>query len=44
LFAALLRGGTGYAPVLMVCAACCVAGPLLLLTLGRYPHFEATAR
>lgn len=41
LFAALLRGGNGYSPVLTVCIACCVAGPLLLLTLGRYPHFEA---
>lgn len=43
LFAALLRGGNGYAPVLTVCIACCVVGPLLLLTLGRYPHFEARA-
>jgi len=36
-FAALLRGTGGYAAMLMVCAACCVIGPLLLLMLGRYP-------
>lgn len=36
-FAALLRSTGGYAAMLMVCAACCVIGPLLLLTLGRYP-------
>jgi MFS family permease len=36
-FAALLRGTGGYSAMLMVCAACCVIGPLLLLTLGRYP-------
>jgi MFS family permease len=36
-FAAMLRNTGGYAAMLMVCAACCVAGPLLLLMLGRYP-------
>src|SRR5882672_2001970 len=36
-FAALLRASGGYAAMLLVCAACCVAGPLLLLALGRYP-------
>ena len=36
-FAALLRSTGGYAAMLIVCAACCVIGPLLLLTLGRYP-------
>jgi MFS family permease len=36
-FAALLRATGGYAAMLMVCAAFCVLGPLLLLTLGRYP-------
>ena len=36
-FAALLRSTGGYAAMLMVCAGFCVIGPLLLLTLGRYP-------
>jgi MFS family permease len=36
-FAALLRASGGYWALLLVCAACCVAGPLLLLALGRYP-------
>lgn len=36
-FAALLRSTGGYSAMLMVCAACCVVGPLLLLALGRYP-------
>lgn len=36
-FAALLRGTGSYAAMLMVCAACCAIGPLLLLALGRYP-------
>lgn len=36
-FAALLRATGGYAAMLTVCAAFCVLGPLLLLTLGRYP-------
>lgn len=37
-FAALLRSSGGYASMLMVCGAFCIAGPLLLLTLGRYPE------
>ena len=41
-FAALLRASGGYALMLMVCAAFCVVGPLLLLTLGRYPPITAT--
>nr|WP_315243032.1 MFS transporter [uncultured Albidiferax sp.] len=36
-FAGLLRSTGGYSAMLLVCAACCVVGPLLLLTLGRYP-------
>ena len=36
-FAALMRASGGYRPVLMFCALCCVVGPALLLTLGRYP-------
>ena len=36
-FAGLLRSTGGYSTMLLVCAACCVVGPLLLLTLGRYP-------
>lgn len=36
-FSALLRNSGGYSAILMVCAACCVLGPLLLLTMGRYP-------
>ena len=36
-FAGLLRSTGGYSAMLVVCAACCVVGPTLLLTLGRYP-------
>ena len=36
-FAALLRASGGYRPLLMLCAATCVIGPALLLTLGRCP-------
>ncbi len=40
LFAALLRSGGGYGPLLLVCIACFLFGPLLLLALGRYPRFD----
>ncbi len=40
-FASLLRSTGGYSAMLVVCAACCVVGPLLLLTLGRYPAKDA---
>jgi len=40
-FAALMRASGGYRPVLMFCAVCCVVGPALLLTLGRYPPRSA---
>jgi len=40
-FAALLRSTGGYSAMLMVCATFCVLGPLLLLTLGRYPAAAA---
>ncbi len=36
-FSALLSRTGGYSAMLMVCAAFCIVGPLLLLTLGRYP-------
>ncbi len=41
-FAALLRATGGYQPLLMLCAAACVIGPALLLTLGRYPLLSST--
>ena len=37
MFAAMYRATGGYAPMLAYCAASCVVGPLLLLTLGRQP-------
>lgn len=40
-FSSLLRSTGGYGAMLMVCAACCVIGPGLLLTLGRYPVLQA---
>ena len=42
-FAALMRAGGGYRPLLMLCAAACVIGPALLLTLGRYPTHSTPA-
>jgi MFS family permease len=41
-FAWLLRASGGYGPLLTLCAAACVIGPLLLLTLGRYPTLLPT--
>lgn len=41
-FAALLRDGAGYHAILALCGGACVAGPALLLLLGRYPT-QATA-
>ncbi len=41
-FAALLRSTGGYHPLLMLCAAACVIGPALLLSLGRYPQLSPT--
>lgn len=41
-FAALLRSTGGYQPLLMLCAAACVIGPALLLSLGRYPQLPST--
>lgn len=37
-FAAMLRGDGGYGTILVFCAVACLAGPLLLLLLGRYPQ------
>jgi MFS family permease len=39
-FAALLRSSGSYHPMLSLCMACCVIGPLLLLALGPYPRDE----
>ncbi|CAN7758890.1 MFS transporter [Pseudorhodoferax sp. LjRoot39] len=39
-FAAMLRGSDGYDAILASCALACVAGPLLLLLMGRYPRFS----
>lgn len=41
-FAALLQTSGGYGPLLALCALACVIGPLLLLTLGRYPQLSLT--
>jgi MFS family permease len=41
-FAALLRSTGGYQPLLLLCAAACVIGPALLLSLGRYPPLPST--
>lgn len=41
-FAALLQTSGGYGPLLTLCALACVIGPLLLLTLGRYPQLSPT--
>lgn len=35
---ALARAGGAYGPLLTLCALACLIGPLLLLTLGRYPQ------
>jgi MFS family permease len=37
LFAVMYKSTGSYAPMLAYCTACCVLGPLLLLTLGRPP-------
>ncbi len=42
-FAAMLRGDGGYDAILLCCAVACVAGPLLLLLLGRYPSSAPSA-
>lgn len=36
-FGAMYKASGGYGPMLVYCIAACVAGPLLLLTLGRQP-------
>ncbi|MEH6482974.1 MULTISPECIES: MFS transporter [Pseudomonas] len=41
LFAYLLATTGGYNAMLVYSAACCLVGPLLLLTLGRVPRFSA---
>ncbi|WP_441253277.1 MFS transporter [Pseudomonas putida] len=41
LFAFLLAHTGSYTAMLVYSAACCVVGPLLLLTLGRVPRFDA---
>ncbi|MDB6050813.1 MAG: major facilitator superfamily mfs 1 [Pseudomonas sp.] len=43
LFAFMLSRTGDYSAMLMYCLACCVVGPLLLLTLGRVPRFVAPA-
>jgi len=35
-----MQASGGYRPLLMLCAAACVIGPALLLTLGRYPTYH----
>jgi sugar phosphate permease len=42
LFAFMLSRTGDYSAMLMYCLACCVIGPLLLLTLGRVPRFVAS--
>jgi hypothetical protein len=39
----MLRGDGGYDAILLCCAVACVAGPLLLLLLGRYPSSAPSA-
>lgn len=41
-FAALLGASGDYHPLLMLCAGACVIGPILLLSLGRYPTHSPT--
>ncbi|MDB5982190.1 MAG: major facilitator superfamily mfs 1 [Pseudomonas sp.] len=43
LFAFMLSRTGDYTAMLMYCLACCVVGPLLLLTLGRVPRFVTPA-
>ncbi|MDB6141455.1 MAG: major facilitator superfamily mfs 1 [Pseudomonas sp.] len=43
LFAFMLSRTGDYTAMLIYCLACCVIGPLLLLTLGRVPRFAASA-
>lgn len=43
MFAAMYKASGGYAPMLAYAAACCVIGPLLLLTLGRMPGHAGAA-
>lgn len=43
LFAAMYRASGGYGPLLAYCAACCVAGPVLLLTMGRQPPLASAS-
>lgn len=40
MFGAMYRASGGYAPMLGYAIACCVIGPLMLLTLGRQPPVE----
>jgi MFS family permease len=44
MYAAMYRASGNYAPMLAYSAACCVIGPLLLLTLGRMPAAEPSVR
>jgi hypothetical protein len=34
----------GYGPLLQVCMACFLIGPVLLLGMGRYPRFDDPER
>lgn len=42
MFAAMYKASGGYSPMLAYSAACCVVGPLLLLTMGRMPGRTTT--
>lgn len=41
MYAAMYKASGNYAPMLVYSAACCVIGPLLLLTLGRMPALRS---
>lgn len=43
MFSAMYKASGGYAPMLAYAAACCIVGPLLLLTMGRMPARESAA-
>lgn len=43
MFAAMYRASGTYAPMLAYSVACCVVGPLLLLTLGRMPAAQSSS-
>lgn len=44
LFAFMYKTSGGYAPMLIYCVACCIVGPLMLLSLGRQPDEGSSSR